>query len=106
MPSAIPSACSPGNSVTNEPHRALARTLCTLDPDTCLGVIGLNGVGKSTLLQILAACSYAALGLCWCGSTSPRPPSATWPRRRHTPGASPGPAALYRRTGVSPPSLS
>lgn len=77
----------------------LADVSCTIGPESCLGVIGPNGVGKSTLLRILA-------GLLQPDSGSVRldPPVATvgYLAQEHTdrPGESVR-HALYRRTGVA-----
>ena len=48
----------------------------TVGLDTCLGVVGPNGVGKSTLLQILAGL-VASRPPATSGSTHPPRPSAT-----------------------------
>jgi len=71
----------------------------TVRPATCLGVVGPNGVGKSTLLQILAG-----LLVPLAGDVRVDPPTATvgYLSQEHAP--SDGEtvrAALYRRTGVA-----
>ena len=71
----------------------------TVGPDTCLGVVGPNGVGKSTLLQILA-------GLLTPGAGDVRvdPPTATvgYLSQEHAhDGEETVRAALYRRTGAA-----
>ena len=71
----------------------------TVGPATCLGVVGPNGVGKSTLLQILA-------GLLEPGAGDVRvdPPTATvgYLHQEDAPdGAESVREALYRRTGVA-----
>ena len=70
----------------------------TVGPTTCLGVVGPNGVGKSTLLQILA-------GLLEPGGGEVRvdPPTATvgYLSQEHPrTGTETVRAALYRRTGA------
>jgi ATPase subunit of ABC transporter with duplicated ATPase domains len=68
-------------------------------PATCLGVVGPNGVGKSTLLQILGG-----LLVPLAGHVQVDPPTATvgYLSQEHAPtGDETVQAALYRRTGVA-----
>jgi ATPase subunit of ABC transporter with duplicated ATPase domains len=71
----------------------------SVNPDTCLGVVGPNGVGKSTLLQILAG-RVVPTG----GDVRVDPPTATvgYLSQEHViiDGETVR-AALYRRTGVA-----
>jgi ATPase subunit of ABC transporter with duplicated ATPase domains len=53
-------------------HTVLDRVSLAVAPGTCLGVVGPNGVGKSTLLQILAGLIVPT-----SGSVQLDPPSAT-----------------------------
>ncbi len=101
MPSAIPSATLLAQELSHERagRTVLSHVSCTLDPDTCLGVIGPNGVGKSTLLQILAG-----LLTPHSGSVRIDPPTATVGYLAQEHATRPGEsvrAALYRRTGVA-----
>ncbi len=71
----------------------------TVDPATCLGVVGPNGVGKSTLLQILAGLLEPV-----AGDVRVDPPTATvgYLSQEHAPaGLETVRAALYRRTGIA-----
>jgi len=71
----------------------------TVGPDVCLGVVGPNGVGKSTLLQILAGLLVPAAGEVRIDS-----PTATvgYLSQEHVTAAGETVrAALYRRTGVA-----
>jgi len=71
----------------------------TVDPATCLGVVGPNGVGKSTLLQILAGLLEPV-----AGDVRVDPPTATvgYLSQEHAPaGVETVRAALYRRTGIA-----
>ena len=71
----------------------------TVGPDVCLGVVGPNGVGKSTLLQILAGLLVPA-----AGQVRIDPPTATvgYLSQEHvTATGETVRAALYRRTGVA-----
>ncbi len=71
----------------------------TIGPATCLGVVGPNGVGKSTLLQILAGLSVPT-----AGEVRVDPPTATvgYLSQEHAPaGDETVEAALTRRTGVA-----
>ena len=80
-------------------HPVLADISLTVGPDTCLGVIGPNGVGKSTLLQILAGLLVPT-----SGELHVDPPSATvgYLDQEHARGDDePVAAALSRRTGVT-----
>ncbi|MGP0032246.1 MAG: ABC-F family ATP-binding cassette domain-containing protein [Acidimicrobiales bacterium] len=77
----------------------LDRVAVTVGPGTCLGVVGPNGVGKSTLLQILAGLLVPN-----AGTRRVDPPTATvgYLAQEHRP--RPGETvdqALYRRTGVA-----
>jgi ATPase subunit of ABC transporter with duplicated ATPase domains len=70
----------------------------TVGPATCLGVVGPNGVGKSTLLQILAGLLQPVSGV-----VRVDPPTATvgYLAQEHTAvGAETVRASLARRTGV------
>jgi len=71
----------------------------TVAPTSCVGVVGPNGVGKSTLLQLLAG-----LELPDAGSVRLDPPAATvgylTQEHEHRPGETVR-AALYRQTGVA-----
>ena len=71
----------------------------SVGPATCLGVVGPNGVGKSTLLQILAGLLVAD-----AGEVRVDPPTATvgYLSQEHvTEGDETVRAALQRRTGVA-----
>lgn len=77
----------------------LDRVSVTLSPGTCLGVVGPNGVGKSTLLQILAG-SLAPLS----GTVRADPPAATIGYLAQEQASLPGETlrqAVTRRTGVA-----
>ncbi len=71
----------------------------TVAPASCVGVVGPNGVGKSTLLQLLAGLLAPDTG-----SVRLDPPGATVgylaQEHDHRPGETVG-AALYRRTGAA-----
>ena len=72
----------------------------TVGPETCLGVVGPNGVGKSTLLQLLAGLLQPSEG----GVIRVDPPTATvgYLSQEHTSDASETVRdALYRRTGAA-----
>ena len=71
----------------------------TVGPAACLGVVGPNGVGKSTLLQILAGLLVPLEG-----DVRVDPPTATvgYLSQEHAPSADESVrAVLYRRTGVA-----
>jgi ATPase subunit of ABC transporter with duplicated ATPase domains len=72
----------------------------TVGPETCLGVVGPNGIGKSTLLQILAGLLEPADG----GAVRVDPPTATVgylsQEHEHDAGETVR-DALYRRTGAA-----
>ncbi|HEX3333597.1 MAG TPA: ABC-F family ATP-binding cassette domain-containing protein [Acidimicrobiales bacterium] len=71
----------------------------TVGPDTCLGVVGPNGVGKSTLLQVLAGLITPT-----AGDVRVDPPTATvgYLSQEHAhDGDETVRAALYRRTGAA-----
>jgi ATPase subunit of ABC transporter with duplicated ATPase domains len=71
----------------------------TVGPDTCLGVVGPNGVGKSTLLQILAGLLEPG-----GGRVQLDPPDATVGYLHQEHAAVPGETvrdALYRQTGAA-----
>ena len=72
----------------------------TIAPETCLGVVGPNGVGKSTLLQLLAGLLDPADG----GAVRVDPPTATvgYLSQEHSHDARETVRdALYRRTGAA-----
>ena len=72
----------------------------TVGPETCLGVVGPNGVGKSTLLQLLAGLLEPADG----GAVRVDPPTATvgYLSQEHAHDARETVRdALYRRTGAA-----
>jgi ATPase subunit of ABC transporter with duplicated ATPase domains len=77
----------------------LDRVTVTVGSDSCLGVVGPNGVGKSTLLQILAGSLTPT-----SGHRRLNPPTATvgYLAQEHEviSGETLG-EALYRRTGVA-----
>jgi ATPase subunit of ABC transporter with duplicated ATPase domains len=71
----------------------------TVGPATCLGVVGPNGVGKSTLLQILAGILRPV-----SGAVRVDPPTSTvgyLAQERTAAGAESVRASLARRTGVA-----
>jgi ATPase subunit of ABC transporter with duplicated ATPase domains len=71
----------------------------TVGPATCLGVVGPNGIGKSTLLQVLAGLVTPV-----SGAVRVDPPTATvgYLAQEHTAeGAETVRASLGRRTGVA-----
>ena len=71
----------------------------TVAPTSCIGVVGPNGVGKSTLLRLLAGWEKPD-----AGTVRLDPPGATVgylaQEHEHRPGETVG-AALTRRTGVA-----
>ncbi|HUE06609.1 MAG TPA: ABC-F family ATP-binding cassette domain-containing protein [Acidimicrobiales bacterium] len=72
----------------------------TVGPETCLGVVGPNGVGKSTLLQLLAGLLEPAVG----GAVRVDPPTATvgYLSQEHEHDERETVRdALYRRTGAA-----
>ena len=80
-------------------HVVLDDVSLTVSPESCLGVVGPNGVGKSTLLQILAGVLDPA-----AGDVRLDPPGATvgYLAQEHSP--TPGEsvrAALERRAGIA-----
>jgi ATPase subunit of ABC transporter with duplicated ATPase domains len=80
-------------------HTVLDRVSLSVGPEACLGVVGPNGVGKSTLLQILGGL-VAPLS----GQVRTDPPSATvgYLAQEHQVVAGESVRdALYRRTGVA-----
>jgi len=100
-----PSSAPPATLVATHLHYERAGQVVlddvslTLGPATCLGVVGPNGVGKSTLLQLLAG--LLAPG---AGTVRVDPPTATigYLAQEHARSADESvQAALYRRTGVS-----
>ena len=100
-PNAAPPATLVAHNVRHERggRVVLDGVSLTVGPGTCLGVVGPNGVGKSTLLQILA-------GLLEPGEGEVRvdPPTATvgYLSQEHAgTGAETVRAALYRRTGAA-----
>ncbi|HEX3794166.1 MAG TPA: ABC-F family ATP-binding cassette domain-containing protein [Acidimicrobiales bacterium] len=77
----------------------LDRVSLSVGPHTCLGVVGPNGVGKSTLLQLLAGQLSPSTG-----TVRIDPPTATVGYLAQEEAVRPGEtvrAALYRRTGVA-----
>jgi ATPase subunit of ABC transporter with duplicated ATPase domains len=88
-----------GLSFDRGAHRVLSDVSLTVGPTSCIGVVGPNGVGKSTLLRLLAGFEQPD-----AGSVRLDPPGATVgyltqeheQRRGETVGA-----ALVRRTGVA-----
>jgi ATPase subunit of ABC transporter with duplicated ATPase domains len=80
-------------------HVVLGDVSLSVGPDTCLGVVGPNGVGKSTLLQILAGLLVPT-----AGEVRVDPPSASvgYLAQEHVhAGDETVSAALHRRTGIS-----
>jgi ATPase subunit of ABC transporter with duplicated ATPase domains len=82
-------------------HTVLDDVSFTIGPATCLGVVGPNGVGKSTLLQILAGLLVPT-----GGAARVDPPTATvgylGQEHAHAAGADETvQASLIRRTGVA-----
>jgi ATPase subunit of ABC transporter with duplicated ATPase domains len=80
-------------------HTVLKDVSLTVSPTSCIGVVGPNGVGKSTLLRLLAGLEEPH-----AGSVRRDPPGATvgYLAQEHErrPGETVG-AALARRTGVA-----
>ncbi len=80
-------------------HTVLKDVSLTVAPTSCIGVVGPNGVGKSTLLQLLAGQQMPD-----AGSVRLDPPGATvgYLAQEHErrPGETVG-DVLYRRTGVA-----
>ena len=77
----------------------LDRISLSVGPKTCLGVVGPNGVGKSTLLQILAGCLQPL-----SGQVRTDPPTATVGYLAQEHDRVPGESVrqlLARRTGVA-----
>jgi ATPase subunit of ABC transporter with duplicated ATPase domains len=80
-------------------HTVLHRVSVSVGPETCLGVVGPNGVGKSTLLQILAG-RLAPLS----GRVRTDPPTATVGYLAQEHDSTPTESVrqlLTRRTGVA-----
>ena len=80
-------------------HTVLDGVSLTVGPESCLGVVGPNGVGKSTLLQLLAGLLVPAEG----GVVRVDPPTATvgYLSQEHGHDARETVRdALYRRTGA------
>jgi ATPase subunit of ABC transporter with duplicated ATPase domains len=104
----VPSPFSPASSATlvarditfeRGGRTVLDGVSVTLSPETCLGVVGPNGVGKSTLLQILAG-ALAPL----TGTVRADPPAATVGYLAQEQSPLPGETvrqAVARRTGVA-----
>ena len=78
----------------------LHRCLVAIGPETCLGIVGPNGVGKTTLLQILRAGDRRRSRAKFARTRRP-PPSATWRRSTTAPPRSPSANCSYRRTGLA-----
>ncbi len=100
-PSAAPHATLVARHLHHERggHPVLDDVSLTVGPDTCLGVVGPNGVGKSTLLQILAGLLDPT-----SGEVRVDPPSTTvgYLNQEHAPDADETVrAALTRRAGVT-----
>jgi ATPase subunit of ABC transporter with duplicated ATPase domains len=80
-------------------HTVLHDVSLTVTPGTCLGVVGPNGVGKSTLLQVLSGLITPT-----AGTVELTPPAATVGYLAQEQAVQPGEtvrAALGRRTGVA-----
>ena len=80
-------------------HTVLDDVSLSVGPTTCLGVVGPNGVGKSTLLQILAGLLVPT-----AGEVRVEPPAATvgYLSQEHArDGDETVGASLTRRTGVA-----
>jgi ATPase subunit of ABC transporter with duplicated ATPase domains len=80
-------------------HTVLGDVSLSVGPATCLGVVGPNGVGKSTLLQVLAGLLAPS-----AGEVRVDPPSATvgYLSQEHArSGDETVHAALHRRAGVA-----
>ena len=79
-------------------HTVLDDVSCSVGPATCLGVVGPNGVGKSTLLQMLAG-----LLVPMAGEVRVEPPTATvgYLSQEHGQDDETVVAALTRRAGVT-----
>jgi ATPase subunit of ABC transporter with duplicated ATPase domains len=88
-----------GLSFDRGAHRVLSDVSLTVGPTSCIGVVGPNGVGKSTLLRLLAGLEQPD-----AGSVRLDPPGATvgylTQEHEHRRGETVG-AALVRRTGVA-----
>ena len=98
-PSALATLVARGITFERGARTVLDQVSVTLGPETCLGVIGPNGVGKSTLLQILAGL-LAPLS----GTVRVDPPTATVGYLAQEQSALPGETvrqAVNRRTGVA-----
>jgi ATPase subunit of ABC transporter with duplicated ATPase domains len=80
-------------------HTVLKDVSLTVSPTSCIGVVGPNGVGKSTLLRLLAGSEEPH-----AGTVRRDPPGATVgylaQEQERRPGETVG-AALARRTGVA-----
>ncbi len=98
---AVPSATLVAHNLSHERSglTVLDDVSLTVGPATCLGVVGPNGVGKSTLLQILAGVLVPT-----AGEVRVDPPAATvgYLSQEHAPVAGETVrAALDRRTGIA-----
>ena len=85
--------------VSHGPHTVLSHVRARIGPQTRLAVLGPNGVGKSTLLSLLAGTSTPSTG-----SVTVAPPSATvvlLPQERDRRPQETVAAYLARRTGVA-----
>jgi ATPase subunit of ABC transporter with duplicated ATPase domains len=101
FPSAAPEATLVARAITHERggRPVLHRVSVSVGPGTCLGVVGPNGVGKSTLLQIMAG-----LVVPLSGSVSTDPTATTVGYLAQEDAPRPEESvrqALYRRTGVA-----
>ncbi|MGD0748475.1 MAG: ABC-F family ATP-binding cassette domain-containing protein [Acidimicrobiales bacterium] len=99
-PAAAPLATLVAHDLRHERggHTVLDGVSLTVGPATCLGVVGPNGVGKSTLLQILAGLLEPA-----GGDVRVDPPTATvgYLSQEHARSSTETVrAALYQRTGA------
>jgi ATPase subunit of ABC transporter with duplicated ATPase domains len=104
-PSLTPSASSVATLVARDISQERAGRVVldhlslSIGPDTCLGIVGPNGVGKSTLLQVLAGLMVAT-----SGSLRLDPPEATvgYLAQEHiVEGTETVRQAILRRTGVA-----